>query len=174
MPWQLPHSEENMVCIDGAYDVFESSLDRHYDGDVKALVKKYFENSMKMVEAGGFDIVGHVDKIYMNASRHKDFDMEASWYQKPFLELLDFIAEKGLIVEINTKNKLKKDQTYPHVNLYKELHNRKIPVIINSDAHITDFIYNGISETISLLQETGFRSTRELVNGKWEDVNLIN
>jgi histidinol-phosphatase (PHP family) len=172
IPWQLPHSEENMICIDGSYDAFESSLDRHYKGDIKTIVQKYFENSMKMVEVGGFDVAGHIDKIYMNASRHKDFDIEADWYQKPFLELLDFIAEKGLIVEINTKNKLKKGQTYPHINSYKELYNRKIPVMVNSDAHYTDLIYSGIDETISLLRETGFRSTCELVNGKWEDVEL--
>jgi histidinol-phosphatase (PHP family) len=172
MPWRLPRLEENMICIDGSYETFEASVDRHYNSDIKAVVKEYFENSMKMVEAGGFDIAGHIDKIYMNASRHKDFDIEADWYQKPFLELLDLVAEKELIVEINTKNKLKKGQTYPHVNSYKELYKRKIPVIINSDSHYTDLIYSGIEETVPLLQEAGFRSTCELVNGKWEDVGL--
>lgn len=172
MPWQLPLREENMICIDGSYENFASSLDLHYGGDIRKAVRQYFENSMKMVVAGGFDIAGHIDKIYMNAGRHENFDIEAGWYRKPFLELLDFIAEKGLTVEINTKNKLKKGQTYPHVNSYRELYDRKIPVMVNSDAHYTDLIYSGIGETISLLQEAGFRSTRELVNGKWEDVEL--
>ncbi|MDR2385404.1 MAG: histidinol-phosphatase [Tannerella sp.] len=174
MPWQLPHKEENMICIDGEYDAFELSVNRHYGGNIKTAVQKYFDNSMKMVAAGGFDIVGHIDKIYMNARRHKDFDMNASWYRNPFLELLDLIAEKELIVEINTKNKIKKGHTYPHVNSYRDLCKRKISVMINSDAHSTDLIYEGINETIPLLQEAGFRSTRELVKGKWEEIELKN
>ena len=172
MPFRQPLSEENMLCIDGAYDIFEKSVNQHYDGEIKTVVKKYFETSMQMTEAGGFDMVGHIDKIYMNGSRYKDFDIEADWYQKPFLELLDLIAEKGLIVEINTKNKLKKGQTFPHINSYKELYNRKIPITVNADTHYTDLIYSGIGETIVLLREIGFRTQRELVAGKWEDVSL--
>jgi histidinol-phosphatase (PHP family) len=83
---------------------------------------------------------------------------------------LDLIAEKGLIIEINTKSKLRKGQTYPHINSYKELYNRKIPIMVNADSHYTDLIYNGVDETIPLLKEAGFRSQRELVAGKWEDV----
>jgi histidinol-phosphatase (PHP family) len=172
MPWQLPHSEENMLCIDGAYDIFELSVNKHYNSDIRQVVQKYFENSMKMVEAGGFDIVGHIDKIYMNGSRHKDFDIEANWYQKPFLELLDLIAEKGVAVEINTKNKIKKGQTYPHINSYKEIYNRRIPITVNSDSHYANLIYSGIGETRLLLKEAGFCCTRELVHGKWEEVGI--
>jgi histidinol-phosphatase (PHP family) len=170
MPWQLPLLEENMLCIDGAYDIFEQSLNQYYDGDVKKVVHAYFENSMKMVDTGGFDIVGHIDKIYMNASRRKDFNMEEDWYQRPFLELLDLIVEKRLMVEINTKNKIRKGQTYPHFNSFKELNDRKIPVMINSDAHSTDLIYSGIAETKLILKEAGYRCTHELVHGKWEEV----
>jgi histidinol-phosphatase (PHP family) len=172
IPRQLPHLEENAICIDGAYEVFEDSVNRYYNDDIKAIVGKYFENSMKMVEIGGFDIVGHIDKAYMNASRHKDFNIEADWYRKPFLELLELVAEKGLMVEINTKNKLKKGQTYPHINSYKELYKRKIPVVINSDSHYIDLIYSGISETVPLLREAGYRSACELVNGRWEEQEL--
>jgi histidinol-phosphatase (PHP family) len=172
MPWQLPLTEENMICIDGAYESFELSVNKHYEGDIKKVIAQYFETSMKMVAKGGFDIVGHVDKLYMNANRHPDFNMEADWYRKPFLELLDLIAEKNIIIEINTKNKIKKGQTYPHINYYKELYHRQIPIIVNSDAHYTDLIYSGIEDTVSLLKESGFRSTRELVKGKWQEVEL--
>ncbi|MDR2146174.1 MAG: histidinol-phosphatase [Tannerella sp.] len=172
MPLRQPLLEENMLCIDGAFDKFEQSVNRNYQGDIKEVVKKFFETSMKMVETGGFDMVGHIDKIYMNGSRHKDFDIQADWYQKPFLELLDLIAEKGLIIEINAKNKVAKGHTFPHINSYKELYIRHIPITVNADSHYTNLIYSGISETIPLLMEAGFRTQRELVAGKWEEVEL--
>lgn len=56
-----------------------------------------------MIEAGGIDIVGHMDKIYMNGHKCEGFSFDTAWYQEPFRATLDLIAEKGLMVEINTK-----------------------------------------------------------------------
>ncbi|MDR1524628.1 MAG: histidinol-phosphatase [Tannerella sp.] len=172
LPWAEPLLEENMVCIDGPYRDLERGICEHYGGSVRRLTGHFFESSMDMVEAGGFDIVGHIDKIYMNGSRHPDFDMQAAWYRKPFLELLDFIAEKGLVVEVNSKNKIKRGETYPHVTSYGELKKRSIPVVVNSDCHYPDLVNDGREETLALLKNAGYRTTRELVRGKWDDVEI--
>ena len=170
IPWKLPLLEENMVCIDGAYKDFEEGVNKHFDRSIRRITEAFFESSMQMVKAGGFDIVGHIDKIYMNGSRHPDFDINADWYQKPFLKLLDLIAEKNLIVEVNTKNKTRKGQTFPHIESYKELKKRNIPVMVNSDCHDPDLVNDGREATLALLKNAGYQSTRELVNGKWQDV----
>ncbi|MDR1224410.1 MAG: histidinol-phosphatase [Tannerella sp.] len=167
-----PLLEKNMVCIDGDYKDFEEGVNSHYSGSIRRMAEHFLASSMNMVEAGGFDIVGHVDKIYMNGSRYPGFDIQAPWYRKPFLELLDFIAEKELIVEINSKNKAGKGQTYPHINSYRELKKRHIPVMVNSDCHYPDLVNDGRRETLAILKEAGYRTTRELVNGKWDDVEI--
>ncbi|MDR3309621.1 MAG: histidinol-phosphatase [Tannerella sp.] len=172
MPWQTPLLEDNMVCIDGSYDGFKDGINEHYNGSIRALTEDFFRHSMKMVELGGFDIVGHIDKVYMNGSKHPDFNINAEWFRKPFLELLDLIAEKGLIVEINTKNFLRRNETYPHLSSYKELKTRNIPIMVNSDCHYPDLVNDGRKETILLLREAGFRSTREIVKGQWQDIAL--
>ena len=164
--------ESNTVCIDGSYTEFEEGLNEHFDGNIRRMTEFYFESSMQMVETGGFDMVGHIDKIYMNGSKHPDFDIIADWYQKPFLHLLDFVAEKDMIVEINCKNKTQKGQTFPHIASYKELKKRNIPVIVNSDCHEPHLVNDGRKETITLLKEAGYKATRELVNGAWQDVEL--
>ncbi len=166
-------SAKNMVCIDGAYRDFEVGLITFFDGNIRRMVEYCFESSMLMVETGGFDVVGHIDKIYMNASKHPDFDLQASWYQKPFLQLLDLIAEKGLIVEINCKNLPRKRLTYPHITSFKELKKREIPVIVSSDCHEPHLINAGRSEAIALLKEAGYNTTRELVKGTWQEVSLL-
>jgi histidinol-phosphatase (PHP family) len=167
-----PLREENLVCIDGEYRNFEEGLIRYFGGDIRRITDFFFETSMQMVETGGFDIVGHIDKIYMNGSKHPGFDLQADWYQKPFLKLLDLIAEKGLIVEINCKNKTRKGQTFPHVASYKELKKRNIPVIVNSDCHEPQLVNDGREETFVMLKEAGYTAMRELVNGTWQDVGI--
>ena len=172
IPWKIPHREENMVCIDGSYNDFEEGVRKHFNGSIQRITKVFFESSMQMVETGGFDIVGHIDKIYMNGSRHPDFDLHSDWYQKPFLRLLDLIAEKGLIVEVNTKAKIKTGQTFPHIESYKELKKRNIPVMVNSDCHAPNLVNDGREETLALLKYAGYRTTRELVGSKWQEVEI--
>lgn len=164
--------EENMVCIDGAFGEFESAVRRHFDGDIRRLVERFYETSMKMVEAGGIDIVGHIDKIYMNGHRREGFSFDADWYQKPFLDCLDLIAEKGLMVEINTKNLTRKQQTFPHNQYLSQLQARNIPILVNSDCHFPDLVNDGREAAFALLREVGFKTTRELIEGRWQDVAI--
>lgn len=172
LPLRQPLLAENMACIDGPYPEFETYLRDGFGGSVRRMTAAFFESSMQMIEIGGFDIVGHIDKIYMNGVLHPDFDIQADWYQKPFLQLLDFTAEKGYTVEINCKNTSRKGQTFPHVASYKELKKRNIPVMVNSDCHHPDLINDGRTQTIGLLKDAGYTTLRELVNGEWQDVDI--
>ncbi|MDR2120792.1 MAG: histidinol-phosphatase [Tannerella sp.] len=172
IPWQLPLKEANMNCIDGCYKDFAEAVAKHYGNDIRLIIKKFFELSMRMVEAGGFDVIGHLDKIYMNGSLHPGFDLAADWYRKPLAALFDLIAEKERIVEINTKNLRTKNQTYPHMNLFGEIRRRNIPVVVNSDCHYTALVNDGRAEALALLKEAGFRSLREPVGGVWTDVAI--
>lgn len=164
--------EENMVCIDGPFIDYEQGVENYFEGNVGRLVKRYFDSTLQMIEAGGIDIVGHMDKIYMNGYQCKDFSFDATWYQEPFNACLDLIAEKGLMVEINTKNLRKKQQIFPHKEYLSCLLDRKIPVMVNSDCHYPDLVNDGRTEAFTLLKNLGFKSTRELVKGEWQDVSI--
>ncbi|MDH6534497.1 histidinol-phosphatase HisJ family protein [Parabacteroides sp. 52] len=172
----LPQSsnllEENMVCIDGPYEEFAQAIDRSYEGDIRKVVEHYYDSTLKMVNAGGIDIVGHLDKIYQNGHRYPGFSFEASWYKEALYACIDLIAEKGLMVEINTKNMLRKQQSFPHVHYYSLLQEKNIPIMVNSDCHFPDLVNAGRIEVFSLLQKAGFKSTRELIKGQWQDISL--
>ncbi len=172
LPVAQPLEERNMMCIDGSPYDFRTSLERYFGGNVQRLVKRYYDTVQRMVLDGGIDIVGHLDKIYMNGQRCKGFSFGASWYKDAFCDTLDLIAEKGLMVEINTKNLVKRRETYPHMVFLGMLRERNIPVMVNSDCHIPDLVDDGRSEAFDLLKAAGFATTRELVGGKWEDVAL--
>lgn len=163
-------SEANMVSIDGSFEDFEKAVKEHFGGDVKQLIRRYYQSSMQMVEAGGIDIVGHMDKVYMNAHRCPGFSMEEDWYTGWVKDYLHLIAEKGLMVEINTKNLTRKQHTYPHRMFFPLLKALNIPVMVNSDCHYPDLVNDGRAAGFELLKEYGIHSTRELIKGKWIDV----
>ncbi len=165
-------TEENMVCIDGSFKDYALSVKKHFGNDIRLLVKRYFNSTSEMIEAGGIDIVGHMDKIYMNGQKYADFSIDEDWYIKPFKACLELIAEKKLMVEINTKNLLKKEELYPHKKYLALLQQMNIPVMVNSDCHYPQLVNDGRTEAFSLLKEAGFRTTRELINGKWQDVTI--
>ena len=172
LPIAQPLAEKNMVCIDGSFREYQKSVDTYYDGDIRKLVAHYFNSTQQMIEAGGIDIVGHMDKIYMNGHKCEGFDLQADWYQKPLDDCLHLIAEKGLMVEVNTKNLMKKQEVYPHADYLHRLRELDIPVMVNSDCHYPDLVNDGRAEAFELLKKAGFRSTRELVGGQWQDVAI--
>lgn len=165
-------SEDNMVCIDGAFVDYKDSVDRYFEGKISKLLTRYFDSTLKMIEAGGIDIVGHMDKIYMNGHKCEGFSFDADWYQKPFKAVLDLIAQKGLMVEVNTKNLIKKQQIFPRKEYLGLLKDMNIPVMVNSDCHYPDLVNDGRTEAFEILKEIGFRTTRELIKGNWQDVAI--
>ncbi|MDH6304159.1 HisJ family histidinol phosphate phosphatase [Parabacteroides sp. PF5-5] len=170
LPISKELTEANMVCIDGSFEDYKNAVNTHFGGSIRKLAERFYDSAMKMVEAGGIDIVGHIDKVYMNGQRIDSSLIDAPWYKDLFISCLDLIAEKGIMVEINTKNMSRKGETFPHVNYLSLLKERNIPVLVNSDCHFPDLVNDGRSEAFQLLKETGFRTTRELINGKWNDV----
>ena len=172
LPISTELKEVNMVCIDGSFNDYAHSVERYFEGDIRKLVRHYFETTQQMIEAGGIDIIGHIDKIYMNGQKYALFDPEQDWYRKPFEDCLDLARQHQLMIEINTKNLLKKDELYPRKNYLTHIHQLGIPVMVNSDCHYPDLVNDGRTQAFQLLKEAGFTTTRELVNGHWEDLPI--
>lgn len=164
--------EEEMVCIDGSFRDFAHKVIDCFDGDIRQMGERYFDSMQQMIEIGGFDIVGHMDKIYMNSEHFSDFSIEADWYRKRMNDCLHLIAEKGLMIEINCKNLTKKQQIFPHEKYMKLICQLQIPVMVNSDCHYPNLVNDGREGTFQILKEAGFKTTRELIKGEWQDVAL--
>ena len=160
---------DTMTCIDGPYNEFEKGVNEKYNGDIQRFVKRFFDATLEMIDCGGFDIVGHIDKIYQNGAHYPGFDYNAHWYLDPMDEVLLRVNEKGLMVEINSKNMQRKRNTFPRIEHFRRLKELNIPVMVNSDAHYPEVIDSGRQETFDLLQSAGIRTTWELFNGIWTE-----
>ena len=163
--------EGKLLDIDLDSEDFKEKLNECH-GDLKQIVKLYFEASMRMVELGGFDFIAHPDKIALNASYCESGVTEKSWYKKIREDLFALIAEKELIMEVNTKAFSTKSRFFPaqkHFALIKEM---GIRVVVNSDAHYPEFVNSGRAEALQALKAIGVQTVCELHGGKWQELAI--
>lgn len=161
-----------IIDTDTGCEHFALLLEQYFAGDLRRMVGRYYESSMRMVDAGGFDFVGHADKIFYNAEYCEPGVTRQSWYQALREELFARIAEKGLMMEINTKAFEKKGCFFPDRTSFGLIHRLGIPVMVNSDAHYPERINLGRREALEALKAEGFTSVCELHGGEWTETSI--
>lgn len=168
----LEDANGTVVDTDTTKEKFKERLDKHFNGDLKSTVLCYFRNLMHMIELGGFDIVGHADKISYNADYCEPGVLEQMWYKDIIREYFSLIAKRGLMVEINTKAYKNLGVFYPNRALFPLLKELHIPVMVNSDAHFPELINDARPEALAALQEAGIHTVMELHHGQWKEVPI--
>lgn len=158
--------------IDGDFTTFDWGLKSLYGGDMRLAIERYFEISSLMINQGGFDIVGHVDKIAMNSSNYPDFNPADSWYENLVGETLQLIKDKGMILEINTKSLHEKGITYPDSRFFPLINELNIPIVVSSDCHFPTNVIDGFTPTYKLLKAVGFKTMFQQIAGRWEAVEF--
>ena len=159
--------------VDVTADKFCRVVDKHFNGDLVRVVHLYYDRLMRMVELGGFDIVGHADKMHYNASAYHPGLLDEPWYDALIQEYFDAIARKGYIVEINTKSYLELGTFYPNERYFPVLLEKGIRVQVNSDSHYPERINNGRLQALMALQASGYHTVTEMYNNEWKDMPLL-
>ena len=144
----------------------------YLDGDLDYVVHLYYKNLLRMVELGGFDIVGHADKMHYNASCYRPGLLDEPWYDTLVRGYFTAIAEHGYIVEINTKAYHELGTFYPNERYFTFLKELGVRVQVNSDAHYPERINNARAEALAALKKAGFTSVVEWHDRKWEDTGI--
>ncbi|MDE5975830.1 MAG: PHP domain-containing protein, partial [Muribaculaceae bacterium] len=65
----VPNQEGVLLDCDGRFERFARYLKEGYGDDLRYVVEKYFEQVLMMLERGGFELLGHFDKIAANAAQ---------------------------------------------------------------------------------------------------------
>ena len=116
-------------------------------------VEKFYEHSIAMVQAGGFDIIGHFDKIGDNASHFSPGIEDEPWYQSLVNELIDNIIAANPIVEINTKVYANRGRLFPSERYWDRLISADIDIILSSDAHVPALIDASLETVAEMLRK---------------------
>lgn len=161
-----------IVDIDTPADIFRKLVNKHFGGDLDRVVHLYYNNLLRMVELGGFEVVGHADKMHYNAAAFRPGLLDEPWYDELVRGYFREIAQKGYMVEINTKSYLDLGTFYPNERYFPFLKQLGIRVQVNSDAHYPERINNGRAEALAALKRAGYDHVVEWHGGKWEDVPI--
>ena len=147
--------EGTPFSIDDSTSWFVKGIEEIFEGDIKKLVKKYFELQREMLEHQPPQIIGHVDKVRMHNRNRFFFDETSDWYLEEIRSTLKLAAEKEVVVEVNTKYFDMAEQTFPSKNHFSWMAENNIPITINSDAHNPEDLLSGFYEVAELLQNAG-------------------
>jgi len=155
--------------VDGRHLPFLAGLKEIFDDNIETAVRRYFELTREMVETCPGIVVGHLDKIKMQNEGGDLFSEKSDWYREEVEKTLEVIAQKGLIVEVNTRGiyKKKADTTYPSPWILKRIKEMGIPIMLNSDSHTPDELTGRFEETAKLLLGMGFTELMALWEGEW-------
>lgn len=167
--------EENLWFTDGPdVAVYDAGLQQFYGGDIRRAVKAFYDQTNEMIETQQFDVIGHWDKIKMH-NQNRYFTEDEAWYKNLALETLELIASKGLIAEVNTRGLYKKrsESLYPSQWLLRAMHERRVPVIISSDAHHPSELMLEFDIAIRAVKEAGYRSALVFGNKGWQEKPLV-
>ena len=156
--------------IDGPHHIFLKGLEEIYKGDVKYVVRKYFDLTRKMIRGACPEVIGHLDKIKM---QNRGFWSEDdAWYREEIFNTLDEIKDTDAIVEVNTRGIYKKltIEPYPGRWILERIHQLNIPIQLNSDAHHPNEISSQFRDTAKLLKSIGFKEWRIFLDHQWQNV----
>lgn len=157
----------SFVDVDCPVADFAKAVQYHFSGSLERVVRSYYKAKHRMIEAAGFDFIGHADKVSMNSSVLSSHIMDKPWYVDLVEEFLVTCQKKDVRLEINTKAWQVKGVFFPDERYFRRIGELGIAVVVNSDAHRTDRISFGLQEAISRLRAVGVERIETFQNGIW-------
>ena len=156
---------EREVDVDGRPQNFRAKMAEHFDNDIHYVVDSFYARTLAMIEKGGFDILGHFDKIGFNASSFSPGIENEPWYRRHIDNVIDAVRATDIIVEINTKaypapvgSTLAQEAVYeprlfPSPDVIRRLVSAGLPLAANSDAHYSSRITAGRAAAFAIIDE---------------------
>lgn len=143
-------NDNEFIDIDGSPEAFKVKMNDYFYNDIEGVVISFYTQTLKMIAAGHFDIIGHFDKIGYNASCFKPGIEDEKWYVDLVKETFDAIMDCHYWIEINTKAYTTGNRFFPNAKYWKWMIDYNAPVLFNSDVHYPELINAGRSEAMEL------------------------
>lgn len=152
----VPNQNDVFLDCDGRFERFAQYLKDGFQGDLRYVVEKYFEQVLIMMERGGFELLGHFDKIAGNAAIADPEIENQRWYEAMVDDVISHAKDAGLVVEINTKAFADKGRFFPAERWWGKLIEAGLPLAIDSDAHYASKVTSGRDEAFKRLEAFGY------------------
>ncbi len=163
----LEDADDKNKDIDVKPEQFCALVDNSFGSDIRSVVEMYFTKLKTMIDAGGFDFIGHCDKISLNASAYNPAILSESWYRDLVSGFFHYISDAGCMIEINSKAYARAGMFFPNIENFTLIKQLSIPVVVNSDAHYPADVNAGRFEVLAALLDNGIKEVMELRRGEW-------
>ncbi len=167
--------ERGSFAIDDTIEHAAVGIRDAFGGDKKKAVQTYFATEREMMATGGFDIIGHIDLVKKRNKALQLFDENDAWYKKELEATADAAAKSGKLVEMNTGGMSRGaiDSPYPSQYMLEILHDRNVPIVINSDAHSTENIGFAFDICVEAAVKAGYKESFVLTESGWKAFPLV-
>jgi histidinol-phosphatase (PHP family) len=164
---------ENLWFIDGPKTNYDKGLTEIFGNDIQFAVSTYFSQLHQMLDIESFDIIAHFDKVKMN-NKDRYFNENDKWYVDLVDNALEKIAEKKVIVEVNTRGIYtgRYHSWYPGIRELQKCLELKIPITISADAHKPHELNGYFTETEVFLKKLGYKSMKVFKQNQWQDFEI--
>ena len=140
-------------CLGGLHWQAKEYLGKYEQGTIEGFRRTYFEHLAVSAETGLYDCLAHPDLV---KNYHPD-----SWcfaiIKNTVAGALDRIARTGVAMEINTSGLNKSySEMNPGNEMLRMMAERKIPVVIGSDAHRAQRVGEHFVTALNNLAEAGY------------------
>lgn len=151
----IPSQDGELIDVDGSLSGFIEKMQKYFHNDIRYVVDTFYNRTTDMIEKGGFDMIGHFDKIGFNASIYRPGIEDEAWYRKHIDNIIDLVAARPLVVEVNTKAwdapvgssdeavKSYNPRLFPSAPTIRRLHEAGVTLAVNSDVHYPQRILTG-------------------------------
>ncbi len=167
-----------------AVDYPEAKVAGHlsqYEGDDpgRAMYEAYYESLARMIEEGGFDILGHFDLVKKNNGAGPDgkgrlFDEESPEYLRSAFGAVHLLEGSDIVVEINVGgiSRGKVNSPYPSLSILKEIRSVGSRITFSADAHAPGQLGVNLDRARELARAAGYTSVAVLTRGEWREVGI--
>lgn len=165
----LKSRHDGFIDVDGRPADFIRRLHDFFANDIRYVVSSYFESMAEMIMAGGFDIIGHLDKIAFNASSVQPGIEDEPWFADMVNAVIDEALKSGKFIEINTKAYERDGRFFPSERYWQRLVDGGANLLVNSDAHYADRLESGRPRAFEILGKLGYATAAGTVERHpWE------
>lgn len=166
---KLHQRAEFHYILGGVHWQAKEYLNKFETGTIENFRRTYFEHLAKSAESGLYDCLAHPDLV---KNYHPD-----SWcfaiVKNTVSGALDRIAATGVAMELNTSGLNKSySEMNPGLEMLRMMADRKIPVVVSSDAHRPVRVGEHFVTAMNHLAEVGYEKVSHFLNRKRIDLNI--
>ena len=147
-------------------------------GGARRVWMAYYEELCELIEAGGFDILGHFDVVTKNNRGGRHFDTGEGAYRAAALEAAGLLGGRGIVAEVNYggMSRGKTDAPYPAPFILRRLRELGVPITLSADAHAPEHLGPACDAHREAAREAaraaGYRAAVVLREGRWTEIGL--